>query len=311
MQPQATKPIQVFLLEDHEGAQEALTELLSRTPAGDLIVVGGHNRNSSDLPDRVNKTQAQVVLADLVLIPGIPDTAARKQVEAWGISAIEALRRHCHSDLKIVAYSNWSHLRNEALAAGADAFLSKAATAAEIRQMIRYVMGRVPAPPEDPDNFGRVTALELFPDQREFIVRGDRRTDPLGLDVAPFAFLHYLALERQRNAQYWVERVQCSQDSVSQYRMQEPELWKTVAQRHGVGAAFWEENIDTANIAQWAMKIHNQLRRWHNNAKKLALIRVPGTRKPHGERTCYTLHPGITSEGIIIHDDDSPAQSLS
>jgi DNA-binding NarL/FixJ family response regulator len=302
MQPQLTEPLRVFLLEDHAGGQEALADLLSRTPEGDLVVVGGHICNSPDLPTRVLETQADIVLADLVLMPGVPEAAARKRPEAWGIHAIEALRRHCPPTLKIVAYSNWTHLRNEALAAGADDFLSKATTAADIRQMLRYVMGRVPAPPNDPDNLGRMTGLELFLGQREFIVRGNRSTDPVLLDAAPFAFLHYLALERQRNAQYWVERVRCLRNSVSQYRMQEAALWATVAQRHGVGATFREAKIDTAYVAQWATKLHNALRRWHDNTKKLTLIRVPGPRKPHGERTYYTLHPGITSEGIVIHD---------
>ena len=299
---QLNEPVRIFLLEDHVGGQEALADLLSRTPEGDLIVVGGHNRNSSDLPKRVHEVQADLVLADLVLMPGVPEAAARKCREAWGIHAIEALRRHSPPALKIVAYSNWVHLRNEALAAGADNFLSKATTAADIRQMLRYVMGRIPAPPHDPDNLGRITGLALFFDRREFIVRGNRSTDPVLLDAAPFAFLHYLALERQQNAQYWVERVRCPHNSVSQYRMQEAALWATVAQRHSVGANFQEAKIDTANVAQWATKIHNALRRWHDNTKKLTLIRVPGPRKPHSERTYYTLHPGITSEGIVIHD---------
>jgi len=311
MQPQVTEPIRVFLLEDHEGGQEALTELLSRTPEGDLIVVGGDNRNSEDLPEKVNKSQADVVLADLILVPGVPDTAARKRCEAWGINAIETLRLSCQNTLKIIAYSNWSHLRNEALQAGADNFLSKAATAADIRQMIRHVMGRVPSPPEDLNNLGRITTLELFPNQRKFVIRGDRSTDPVGLDAAPFAFLHYLALERQQNAQHWVERIQTPQDSVSQYRMQESDIWKTVAQRHNVKAVFWKEKIDTSNISQWATKIRNQLLRWQDNTKKIDLIRVPGPRKPVGERAYYTLHPGINSAGIIIHDDALPTESLS
>ena len=66
--------------------------------------------------------------------------------EAWVITAITTLRHHFGNAIKIIFYSRWLELREEALAAGADAWCSRAASGQELRQMIRSVMGQGPAP---------------------------------------------------------------------------------------------------------------------------------------------------------------------
>lgn len=231
------------------------------------------------------------------------DDEARKNPITWGIDAIEALRRDCDPNLKIIAYSNWPYLRGEAITAGANDFLSKAASGDAIRRMIRHVMAREDFPPDDPYNLGRLRAIELFVDRRGLILVGNFQTEPIYLDPASFALLHYLAHERLQGAEHWVERIGDGGGGISQYHMKEPDLWHAIAEQHHLPVHFCEDRIDTANIAQWATRIHRQLRRWHDNTRKLTLIRVPGTRKRRGEATYYTLHPGITRQHIIIHDD--------
>jgi len=299
---QQLKPIHVFLVEDQEIAPIGLETMLDRTPEGDLKYVGYQDKNVPDLANHIKKSQADVVLVDLVLCEGGPDTHVRQNPMLWGIAAIEAIRNSCHPELKIIAYSTWPNYRNEALEAGADSFLSKATPPDLIRQTIHYLMGRTPIAPEDPHNLGRITTLELFPKRKEFILRGNRSTTPLRLDSAPFALLHYLALERQSKELNWVERLEdTSNIQVAQYHMNKPELWRKIAGQNGVG--FQQPEIDTSNISQWATKIHTSLRQWHNNNQKLTLIRVPGTRRSRIEPSYYTLHPGIASQGIVIYDE--------
>jgi DNA-binding NarL/FixJ family response regulator len=302
MSPPSPDPIRVFVVEDHQGGMEALAALLERTPEGDLTYVGGLTRNTPELLQCVRQSRAQVVLLDLVLSPSVLPTVARQRPEIAGVAAIEALRRHGDAALKIVAYSNWADLRLEALDAGADAFLLKTATADELRLMLRHVMERTALPPLDTTDLGRLVGLELFPTRREFLLRGDRCTDALALDAAPFALLHYLALERQQGAEHWVERRDASQEPVSRYSMTQPEIWQALATYYEVSPLLRDATLDTSQLAQWTTKVNRTLRRWHTNHAQLTVIRPPGTRKARGVRTHYTLHPALTRQGIVIHD---------
>lgn len=302
MPQKSLDPIRVFLVEDHQGALEAISALFERTPQGDLMYVGGSTRNTPDLPQCVNASGAQVVLTDLVLSPSMLPADARKHPEVWGVAAIEALRRHGDRALKIVAYSNWSDLRQEALLAGADAFLLKTATADDLRQMLRHVMQKADMPPIDAMDLGRLTRLELFPSERAFVLCGDHCTDSILLDAAPFALLHYLALERQQGAAHWVERLEEPEAQRARYRMTQPDIWHGIAARYGVSVHLQAATIETSNLAQWATKINRGLRRWHTDRAPSTLIRVPGARKARGVPAYYTLHLGIPRQGIVIHD---------
>lgn len=306
MSPARPEPIRVFLVEDHQSALETFPALLERTPEGDLTYVGGLTRNTPDLPQCVRESRAQVVLMDLVLSPSVLPADARKRPEIWGVAAIEALRRHGEAALKIVAYSNWADLRQEALTAGADTFLLKTATADEVRLMLRHVMARTTQQPMDTTDLGRLVGLELFPTRREFLLRGDRCTDALLLDAAPFALLHYLALERQQGAEHWVERLDPSPEPVSCYRMTQPALWQALATYYEVSPHLREAILDASALAQWTTKVNRTLRRWHLNHATLTVIRPPGARKARGVPSYYTLHPAITALGLQIHDGPGP-----
>ena len=296
-----THPIRVFVLEDQAAVLEGLQGLLDRTPERDLLCVGGALDNSPGLSTQVKDLQTDVVLADLILgSDTIPDRKVRNSPVS-GLEAIQMLRRTGSPDLKIIAYSNWSHLRNDSLSAGANTFLSKSATADALRHMLRHVMGRVPSPPNDPYYLGRLTKLDLFPADRTFILHGEQAsTTRLSLERPSFALLHYLALERQQKAQYWVERLPSPLPSLSYYCMQEAARWQEIAASHETSIR--TAQIPTSEIARWATKINNELRGWFDNTAKLALIHVPGSGKTTKERRShYTLHPNISSEGITIH----------
>jgi DNA-binding NarL/FixJ family response regulator len=306
-QPQSTDPIRVFMIDDIPALVEGLEALLARTPEGDIQWVGSHTRNTADLPDLVAQQQPHVVVVDLALAPGESPVVAKRRPTTWGIPAIEALRNRLPA-LKIIAYSHYPEYSEEALAAGANAFLSKEATGDELRQMIRHVMGRRERPPVDRTDLGTLTGLELFCSTQEYIVHGDRPTDSYRLQGVPFAFLLYVALEALERLEHqpepqagphWVERIPLPKTGVKgpvEYRMTQDDVWERITEKYNVSHAYREKPIDSLVIAGWATRINEPLRRFKTNGFQATVVQTPKF-----DRTgYYALRSSITH--IEVHD---------
>lgn len=144
-QPEPCTPIRVFLIEAHCGGLAALVELLQRTVERDIVYVGSAVGHSADLLERIRQARAAVVLVDLVPQSeptAFVDSGFRKPT---GLATISTLHSQEQATFKILAYSHGEHVRSKALEAGADAFLTKDALGAELRQMIRAVVAQDPA----------------------------------------------------------------------------------------------------------------------------------------------------------------------
>ena len=74
--------IRVFAVDATPLVLEALADLLTMAPERDLVYVGGAQRNTSDLPERVRQAQADVVLVDLILVSELTPHEARRNPEA-------------------------------------------------------------------------------------------------------------------------------------------------------------------------------------------------------------------------------------
>jgi DNA-binding response OmpR family regulator len=309
LQQPSKPPMRVVVVEDDPTASKALVQLLLQTPENDIVCVGEYTENSDDLPERVTEKQADIALVDLVLAPGMYHTDAQRYPHYWGIAAIRALRQKGNPSLKIIAYSQWTSLKNEAVDAGADEFLSKATQPDDLRQMMRFVMKRTDVRPADPHDIGRIMGIALFPISREFIVRGERRdTDLIGLEAPSFALLLYLTHERQQGDKGWLTRVP-SDDKVTRYCMTRPDQWRAGAQHDVIDTdnePGHEESVifEGPSITSWTSKIntHQLLCRWTTNSKEILVVQGPRVRK-HLRLSYYTLNEAIPSAGVVIHHE--------
>ena len=311
MPPLHPEPIRLIILDDIPAFGEGLGAVLTQTTEGEIVCVDMHTRNTPEFLERVRATKPDVILADLWLDQTLRESVALARPETSGLKAIQALRQSAGPALKINDSSVLSHHRDSALRHGADTFLSKTATVAEICQTIRHVMGRAPAPAADPHQLGRLTGLELFVAYRAFVLHGDRDTDLLPLDAAPFALLSYLARERQQKAQGWARWAggpAAGQDE-SSYHMSAVDVWQSVNQ--ACGGTFQRATIPTRNISQWAAKINAAVRPWRDHTgRALLLIDVPGAGNGGLAPRVYALASSITSEGIHIHPK-APGEATS
>lgn len=101
--------MRVLLADNQRQVRSALLTLLKRQP--DMEVIGEVSEANSLL------VQVQAIKPDLVLLDwGLPSLTA--------IGSLPALRTHC-PELRVIVLSGRPEARREALAAGADAFVSK------------------------------------------------------------------------------------------------------------------------------------------------------------------------------------------
>jgi len=120
--------MRVLLTDDQTQMRLALRRLLEQEP--ELTVVG-EAAEAKDLLTQVQKTQPDLVLLDWEL-PGLQ-------------AADLLLTMHSHyCPLKVVAFSERREARQEALAAGADAFISKEDPQEKLLTTLRKVGGLSP-----------------------------------------------------------------------------------------------------------------------------------------------------------------------
>jgi DNA-binding NarL/FixJ family response regulator len=116
------------LVADHQAAvRTALHRLLKEEP----VLTVGEAVRAGDLLDQVISTQPDLVLLDWEL-PGLQ-----------GADLLPALNR-LGRPLKAVFFSEHTQAREEALTAGADAFVSRREPAEELMNTVRAVVGLSP-----------------------------------------------------------------------------------------------------------------------------------------------------------------------
>lgn len=157
-------PVRVVLVDDHDLVREGLVRLLTAVDEG--IVVVGEAAGVGDALEEVAKHEPDLVLLDLRL------------GEGWGLEVAERLRAAGNgvAILVLSAQTSASTLRS-ALAAGADGFLLKSISGAELAEGIRRcvagetVIGEAFVP-KLVDSLGRgvgVGQAELTPREREVL----------------------------------------------------------------------------------------------------------------------------------------------
>lgn len=194
--------IRVFHIEDDYWARDSIERVIRS--AVDLEYVGWHDRNTSDLADRVQSRGPDVVVVDLALGLGVTPAEMKKLPENNGLAAIRAIRGRLGDAVSILALTNWPDLLNDAVESGADGVLTKDIDGDVLREQIRRLhRGETPLRLD----LGNVIGLELHPrlHNNQFAVLGDHgRTRRIPLEPFPFAFLHYLAEERMANRRGFV-----------------------------------------------------------------------------------------------------------
>lgn len=120
--------VRVLLVEDDDLFASAVEALLERE--ADVIVIG-RARNAREGLDLIAKEEPEVVVMD-VAMPGMDGLAALKQLKA---------RKDCATVL-ILSASTSDESGGEAIASGADAFLSKGRALDELAPLIRELAAR-------------------------------------------------------------------------------------------------------------------------------------------------------------------------
>jgi len=115
--PKEGTKVNILIADDHQEIRSALRLLLEQETQ---LTIAGEAVEAMDLVLKVHQLQPDIVLLDWEL-PGLDKISSIVRPEKHICSV---LRAHCPS-LKIVALSGRPDARNEALAAGADSFISK------------------------------------------------------------------------------------------------------------------------------------------------------------------------------------------
>jgi len=116
--------MRIFLADDQAKVCSALRLLLEQEPG---LSVVGEAAEAKDLLAQVQRTRPDLVLLDWEL-PGLRVPSASTSLTGSEISSGQRLLAALHSlscRLKVIALSGHVEAREEALAAGADAFVSK------------------------------------------------------------------------------------------------------------------------------------------------------------------------------------------
>jgi YesN/AraC family two-component response regulator len=117
------EPIRVLIVDDQPRARKSLKALLSTWPHVGEIYEAGNGREAVQL---AAEFQPDVVLMD-VRMPEISGLQATVQIKArW-------------PEVKVIVLSMYLEYRNEALAAGADAFVAKGDTPGELLRTLAAI----------------------------------------------------------------------------------------------------------------------------------------------------------------------------
>jgi DNA-binding NarL/FixJ family response regulator len=301
-----SKEIKVFVVEDSLYGIEGLQRTIEETPERDLEYVGSHSKNTPNLPDLIRDSKANVVLMDIVLGIGLSPEQIEQDKESSGIEAIKAIRRTLGKQIKILALSHWPQFRKKAFEAGVNGFVLQPINPGQIRQIIRqvYYRGFVP-----PDYFwisiGKIEGLELFPKSRQIIVIGNRgRTKKIDIESFSFAFLYYLAKERECGQENWVVKASDG------YILQQSSLWAEICDQVGNTwgkHSYFKKDAEPSKpgstlIVQWCAKINKKIELYLDERDQPLIQGPGGGRRKSSDSVSYSLNRNITRENLFIHD---------
>src|ERR1700687_2872258 len=180
--------IRVFVVEDHDIDRNGIMRLVELNPERDLKYVGDHTANTPDLPKRIADAGADVVIVDLALGGRyiVPEDQLINEPSTSGVEAIRNIREALPA-VKILALSNYPHLRPLATKAGAHEFRFKGEFFDQLREVIRCVARGIP--PESID-IGKPVGLVLHIENGDhrFEVIGSRGRTPV-LQLEPIRFV--------------------------------------------------------------------------------------------------------------------------
>lgn len=118
------KPIRVLIVDDMQRARRSMRALVSTWPGVCELWEAG---DGQEAVQQVRELQPDLVLMD-VRMPGLGGLEATVQIKAsW-------------PHIKVIVLSMYSEYKDEALAAGADAFLSKAEASGRLLDLVSTVL---------------------------------------------------------------------------------------------------------------------------------------------------------------------------
>ena len=118
------KPIRVLIVDDMQRARRSMRALLSTSPRFGEICEAG---DGQEAVQQVREFQPDLVLMD-IRMPGLNGLEATVQIKAsWPY-------------VKVIVLSMYTEYRDEALAAGADAFASKAEASEGLLNLVSAVL---------------------------------------------------------------------------------------------------------------------------------------------------------------------------
>lgn len=299
---QTAGTIRLYLIEDQLNFVDAL-RTSPALPAHNIKLVGTSPRNFPDLPKRVSRAKADVVLIDINLGP------ARKLQEVDvgdplhnGLAACETLKRNV-SNIRIVVWSVFKDAKESALAAGADHFFEdRNPSLATVLQTIKRVARNQPVMTRSSTAaVGRVVGLRLMTRDRRLTAEDAAGgTASVKLKPVGFALVWYLALERLAGSSGWLRPEYPSRDLV--YLIEKPGVWRHICAAAGV--AGHNDVIPNTILNNWKTGVRESLR-IYGKIELFGSSQGRPSRPPH-----CSLVPSITQTAINIDDPDSVTQAL-
>jgi DNA-binding NarL/FixJ family response regulator len=234
---ESPSPIRVFIVDDDANMVNATEKIINDTPGAEMVFVGSHHANTSDLSKRVKDSDANVVIVDIVLERGAsPDIIKEKnQPSEWnGIGAVRALRDELGERIKIIVWTYWRfRFQHKATAAGADAYYFKNLSNNELRTAIREACSGIST---RTSSLPKIIGIELSPRSGAVRLKTDTAESAwVHLESSQLGFLYYLALERlerKPNEPGWLQRASRSGHG-GRFKIQKYDVWIKVNEASG------------------------------------------------------------------------------
>lgn len=260
-------PQRLFIVDDHPLAVEAFEYYIQQFPECGFVFAGSADRNYEDLPERVDKAEADVVLIDVMLHSSKHQRLTNPLFSAT--DACRSLRKHLGSRVKLVLHTHLPEMQAQVANADADGCLVKMSVQDALARL------RIPQPPQKPFGVG----LDLSPDANKVRVLDDQGSTLLEFYVepTPFALLFYLAEERRRGAEGrprgaspWLVP---TEDGGNNWRIAQARLWSEICLK-SKSEHYSRDQLDGAALTGWRHKINLNVKGQLENT--LVIAGAPG-----------------------------------
>jgi hypothetical protein len=217
-----------------------------------IEIVGQCDFLPDDLPDRVRKSGARLVLLDVHFggtnLNNLPP-------DNNGFDAAQKLRDVFGTAIKIVLMSAFPHLRQRALDAPVDGFLEKEG----MEDMIKKLMAGIPP---SPSARPAIVRLELTPGRRQArLLDAEGRPFILQLQAASYALLWYLVEQRQAGERDWLTRPPHQLRTDVRYTVRRSDRWRYMVVTLGVNAERARvDSIKASAVNDWTFQINREAR---------------------------------------------------